>query len=234
VEVIRKGMETFFDTLCLKYKVQTNKNGAAAKAQTKNNNSAHLQCKKAKLRRRVKALPAFETKHDVTGLQVLLRQEYMSSEESDCGEVEEDTWKAKAETFEERGVKALEVRRKNWRSKQVSRSESVCLCHPCTENKKVNRLYYALDKEAFKTTTALHARFHGFKENTSDKVPKGDPPPKCMVDEDWIERTGHQTMLMNTDVQPFDLDELMILDNELGKDDVRALTEWDGWASNIK
>jgi hypothetical protein len=118
-EVIRKGVETYFDTLCLKYKVQTDKDGAAQKAQKKNNNSTHIQRKKAKLKRRIKALPALEAKHAITGLGVLLRQEYMSSEESDCGEVDEDTWKAKAEKYEDRGAKALEVRRKNWRSTEV-------------------------------------------------------------------------------------------------------------------
>jgi len=111
-------------------------------------NQEQQQCssptQKAKLRQWAKALPAFETKHDITGLQVLLRQEYMSSEESNCGEIEEDTWKAKAEMFEEQGVKALEVCCKNWHSKQMSWSKSVCFQHPCTENEKVNRLYYAL------------------------------------------------------------------------------------------
>jgi hypothetical protein len=116
-EVIRKGVETYFNTLCLRYKVQTDKDGTAQKAQKKNNNST--QRKKAKLKRRVKALPALEARHAITGLGVLLRQEYMSSEESDCCEVDEDTWKAKAEKYEDRGAKALEVRRKNWRSTEV-------------------------------------------------------------------------------------------------------------------
>ncbi|KIM79982.1 hypothetical protein PILCRDRAFT_9873 [Piloderma croceum F 1598] len=114
----------------------------------------------------------------------------MSSEESNCGDVDEDTWKAKAEKYEDRGVKALEVRHKNWRSTEV------------------NCLYYALDKEAFKSTTALHARFHGFKENASDKVPKGDAPLQCMS---------------------FDLNLLKIENSELGKDDLRALEAWESW-----
>ena len=50
-EVIRKGVETYFDTLCLKYKVQMDKDGAAQKVQKKNNNSTHIQRKKAKLKR---------------------------------------------------------------------------------------------------------------------------------------------------------------------------------------
>ena len=45
-EVIRKGVETYFDTLCLRYKVQTDKDGAAQKAQKKNNNSTHTQRKR--------------------------------------------------------------------------------------------------------------------------------------------------------------------------------------------
>lgn len=90
-------------------------------------------------------------------------------------------------------------------------------------------MYYALDKEAFKSTTALHARFHGFKENASDKVPKGNAPPQCMVDKTWMERTKHQTMLLNTDTQSFDLNLLKIEDSELGKDDLRALEAWESW-----
>jgi hypothetical protein len=89
-------------------------------------------------------------------------------------------------------------------------------------------LYYALDKEVFKSTTALHARFHGFKENASDKVPKGDAPPQCMVDKAWMERTRHQTMLLNTDTQSFDLNLLKIENSELGND-LRALEAWESW-----
>jgi len=90
-------------------------------------------------------------------------------------------------------------------------------------------LYYTLDKEAFKTTSALHAHFYGFKENSNNKVPKGDPPPQCMVDKDWLECTGHHAILMNTNTQPFDLSLLEIRDTELSKEDLGALADLDEW-----
>ena len=89
-------------------------------------------------------------------------------------------------------------------------------------------MYYALDKIAYDggETKAVHARFHGFKENATNIRPKGRVP-KVMVNKHWMMKMENEQMVVNSAPLSFEWDSLVIEDAELDDEDAAALADWE-------
>lgn len=91
------------------YKRQVNPQGKAVLAYNKKTRQSGLSSQiKTKYLRRVGAVPAFEKKHDISNVHLLVREELMSSE------------KARANKCAAKGQKAVEVHRLECKSLEVS------------------------------------------------------------------------------------------------------------------
>lgn len=124
--MITHSAAQYFTTLFHNYRVQVGFGDAVEKRTKTKDRSRGMSRKQGKLMRRNKAIPAFETSHEVAGLSLLMDKDYMSSEDSEGpGNASETEWQAAAAAVKTRGASTpWEIIPLQWRSNQVSASTS--------------------------------------------------------------------------------------------------------------
>lgn len=222
--MITHSAAQYFTTLFHNYRVQVGFGDAVQKREKTKDRSRGMSRKQGKLMRRNKAIPAFETSHEVTGLSLLMDKDYMSSEESEGpGNASETEWQAAAAAVKVRGASTpWEIIPLQWRSKQVSAGTPSPSSKHSLQVEQLRRVFYALDKISWISETSNNPRFHGLKANTNKNKPKGRPL-RTMVDDTWFEL--NPKVKLNNAVPPFDLDAITILDTELEVEDLAALAD---------
>lgn len=118
---VEAAVKTYFQTLCNNYDRQVNPDGVQALAYDKRTRrSGDRSHKGTKYTRRIDIVSAFEDKHHVKDIGLLVRAELMSSEDEMCGNVAEEVWTTRAVKYTAKGQKALEIHKLDCRSNEVS------------------------------------------------------------------------------------------------------------------
>ena len=171
VEDVMAAAQTFFRTLCQRYKAQINE-GVAAKQAAKAVRDKLESRKKTKQRMRLNAAGLLEEKlgEHAKGWAAFVDVGFMSSDDDGPGLVDKDVWNERVKA-EGTSTMVWETHRLLWRNPKVKD----LLNDDCAilNLSKLVRYYYACDYVAFneQNVTPQAHHFHGFHANDNKKGP---------------------------------------------------------------